>query len=69
MKILITPLEREMLDLLARGESRETLMARLRIATSDLELQTRELFAVMGVQTADEAIVEARRRGILPLER
>ena len=61
----ITPDERHVLRLLAAGQPRARIAARLGITGFELEIQLRTLFARMGAASAADAVKIAARRGLL----
>ena len=61
----ITPDERQALRLLAAGQARARIAARLGITTFELELQLRTLFARMGAASPTDAVNIAIRRGLV----
>jgi quercetin dioxygenase-like cupin family protein/DNA-binding CsgD family transcriptional regulator len=61
----ITPWERDALQLLADGQTRNELSRHLGASASDIDSLLEALFATMGVATEAEAIAAARKRGLL----
>jgi DNA-binding CsgD family transcriptional regulator len=65
MLLLITPLERQALGLLAHKGTEEQVAACLGICTSEVGSCLKSLFFKMGVSNQSEAIAVASRRGLL----
>ena len=63
--LCITPRERNALQLLADGHTRNELSRHLGVSASTIDAVLAELFAVMGVASEAEAIAAARKRGLL----
>ena len=63
--LCITPRERNALQLLADGHTRNELSRHLEASASTIDSLLEELFAVMGVAGEAEAIAAARKRGLL----
>jgi NarL family two-component system response regulator YdfI len=61
----ITPLERTVLECLARDAATIEIARRLAIDEREVESNLATLFARMGVRTRAEAIAAAIRRGLL----
>ena len=61
----ITPLERTVLECLAKGAAVREIAGRLGIDEREVESSLTMLFARMGVRTRAEAIAAAARRGLL----
>jgi DNA-binding CsgD family transcriptional regulator len=64
----ITPLERQALQLLANGDAPHDVAAGLGVSVPEGEALLRKLFAAMDAGTPAEAVVSARRRGLLTAE-
>ena len=62
--LCITPWERNALQLLADGHTRNELSGHLGASASEIDSLLEELFAVMGVATQAEAIAAAQKRGL-----
>jgi DNA-binding CsgD family transcriptional regulator len=65
--LMITPLERAALQLLAVGHGRREIATHLGLAEPDATLQLLRLFARMGVSSDRDAIAAASRRGLLQI--
>jgi len=63
----LTPRQREILDLIASGLSTSEMATRLTISTETVRNHLRSVFTELGVHTRLEAIVTARRLGLLAL--
>jgi DNA-binding CsgD family transcriptional regulator len=63
--LMITPLERAALQLLASGHGRREIATYLGLAEHDATMQLIRLFAKMGVGSDRDAIAAAARRGLL----
>src|SRR5262245_41260767 len=63
--LFLTPRERRALQLLANDHTVDAVAADLGVGTSTCERLLTRLFAALGVATHVEAIVDARRRGLL----
>ena len=63
--LFITPRERNALQLLADGHTRNELSRQLEASASEIDFLLRELFTAMGVATQAEAIAAARKRGLI----
>jgi DNA-binding NarL/FixJ family response regulator len=61
----ITPWDRQALQLLATGHTKDDVAVGLGISTQEIETQLTTLFAAMGAATQAEAIAVAQRRGLL----
>jgi DNA-binding NarL/FixJ family response regulator len=61
----ITPWERDALQLLADGHTRNKLSRYFGLSASVIDFRLEELFASMGAATQTEAIAVARKRGLL----
>jgi DNA-binding NarL/FixJ family response regulator len=62
--LCITPWERNALQLLANGHTRNELSRHLGASASEIDSLLEELFAAMGVATQAEAIAAALKRGL-----
>src|SRR5262249_40147155 len=63
--LLITPWERQVLQLLADGRTINDAAAGLGMSTVDIETQLTRLFATLGAGSQAEAIAAAHKRGLL----
>ena len=63
--LCITPLERNALQLLVDGYTRNELSRHLGISASEIDSLLKELFATMAVASEAEAITAAQKRGLL----
>lgn len=63
--LLITPWDREALQLLAKGHTKDDVALGLGMSTLDVATQLTKLFAAMGAATEAEAVAAAHRRGLL----
>jgi DNA-binding CsgD family transcriptional regulator len=63
--LMITPLERAALQLLAGGHGRREIAIHLGLAEHESTLHLMRLFAKMGVSSDRDAITAAARRGLL----
>ena len=61
----ITPDERTALQLLSNGQPAQEVARSLGISAVQIDSILRRLFAAMGAASESEAIVQARRRGLL----
>jgi DNA-binding NarL/FixJ family response regulator len=61
----ITPWERQTLQLLARGLPIGDIGSSLGIPASEVGLHVTALFTKMGVTNKDDAIADARKRGLV----
>jgi DNA-binding CsgD family transcriptional regulator len=62
--VCITPRERNALQLLADGHTRNELSRHLEATASEIDSLLEELFAAMGVATQAEAVAAALKRGL-----
>lgn len=62
----LTPRERDILALVAEGLSYRYVGVRLGLAQQTVKSYMRDIIARLGVHSRHEAVVEARRQGILP---
>ena len=63
--LILTPWERQALQLLADGHTTADMAASLGVSAPECETLLAALFAVMGAATQAEAIADADRRGLL----
>jgi DNA-binding CsgD family transcriptional regulator len=63
--LVITPQERDALQMLADGTPPEVIARRLGMTARDAEATVRALFAKQGSSTRSEALAEAVRRGLV----
>jgi DNA-binding NarL/FixJ family response regulator len=63
--LLITPVERSALQLLARGKATAEIAGHLGTSERELEARLTSLFGRMGVASRTEAVTVALRRGLL----
>ena len=63
--LCITPWDRNALQLLADGHTRNELISLLGASASDIDSLLEDLFAALGVATQAEAIGAADKRGLL----
>jgi DNA-binding NarL/FixJ family response regulator len=65
VKLLITPSDRAMLQLLADGKEAHAIADRLGIAANELDARLTKLFAKLGAASRSEAVATAARRGLV----
>lgn len=63
---VLTPRQLEVLELLGRGCANKEIETQLRVADRTVRAHLTEIFKVLGVQSRIRAVVEARRRGLIP---
>jgi DNA-binding NarL/FixJ family response regulator len=61
----LTPREREVLELLASGQSNKEIASRLHISEHTAKFHVNSLFAKLGTQNRTEAVVRAAQLGLL----
>jgi DNA-binding NarL/FixJ family response regulator len=62
----LTPRQLEVLELLGRGFANKEIETELGVADRTVRAHVTEIFKVLGVQSRVRAVVEARRRGLIP---
>jgi DNA-binding CsgD family transcriptional regulator len=65
MLLLITPVERAALQVLAEGKSHVEIASRLETSQSELKATLSALFSRLGVRTPGDAIAAGLKRGLL----
>ncbi|HVZ30030.1 MAG TPA: response regulator transcription factor [Asticcacaulis sp.] len=63
---VLTPRQLEVLELLGRGCANKEIETKLGVADRTVRAHVTEIFKVLGVQSRVRAVVEARRRGLIP---
>lgn len=66
-RIALTPREREVLELIARGRSNPEIAARLGRAESTMKVHVRSILQKLGTDDRTEAVMIALKRGIIHL--
>lgn len=64
-RVQLSPREREILQLVAEGNSNTEVAARLEISTESVKTMLYRAFDKLGVRRRSEAVAEAHRRGLL----
>ncbi len=62
----LTPRQLEVLELLGQGYANKEIETELGVADRTVRAHLTEIFKVLGVQSRIRAVVEARRRGLIP---
>lgn len=62
----LTPREREVLQLIAAGDSNQTIAEKLVITLSAVKKHTRNIYGKLSVNSRTQAIAQARRLGLIP---
>jgi NarL family two-component system response regulator YdfI len=63
---ILTPRQLEVLELLGQGYANKEIETELGVADRTVRAHLTEIFKVLGVQSRIRAVVEARRRGLIP---
>lgn len=63
---VLTPRQLEVLELLGQGYANKEIETELGVADRTVRAHLTEIFKVLGVQSRIRAVVEARRRGLIP---
>lgn len=65
----LTPREKDVLRLMATGQSNREIGASLRVAEGTVKAHVSRIFGKLGVSARTEAVTEAARRGLVRLDR
>jgi DNA-binding NarL/FixJ family response regulator len=63
---ILTPRQLEVLELLGQDYANKEIETELGVADRTVRAHLTEIFKVLGVQSRIRAVVEARRRGLIP---